>query len=87
MSSIKDINLAPSGAHKIDWVRKTVRFFAVWRMIFPRKNHLRVFVLPFPFIWKQRLHTFVKSWQQVVPRCILPEVTRSPHRMMWQQHW
>ena len=22
MSSIKDINLAPSGAHKIDWVRK-----------------------------------------------------------------
>ena len=22
MSSIKDINLAPSGAHKVDWVRK-----------------------------------------------------------------
>ena len=22
MSAIKDINLAPSGAHKIDWVRK-----------------------------------------------------------------
>ncbi len=88
MSAIKDINLAPSGAHKIDWVReKLSAAFAVWKMIFSKKRPFEGIRIAFPFIWRQRPHICARYWQQAVRKCISQEVTCFPRRMMWRQHW
>ena len=87
MSSIKDINLAPSGAHKIDWVRKNCPLLRSLEDDFSQEKPFEGIRIALSIHLEAKTAYLCKCWQQVVPRCTLPEVTRFPHRMMWQQHW
>ena len=46
MSAIKDINLAPSGAHKIDWVRKNCPLLRSLEDDFSKESFPRMSIHP-----------------------------------------
>ena len=81
MSSIKDISLAPSGAHKIDWVRKNCPLLRSLEEDSLRQSHLRASASRFPSIWRQKPLICARFWPPEERKCTSPGAILCPLRM------
>ena len=61
MSIIKDINLAPSGEMKINWVERNMPVLRGIGRRFPRRSLLRDSRSRFPSTLRLRLHTWCRG--------------------------
>ena len=87
MSSIKDISLAPSGAHKIDWVRKNCPLLRSLEEDFGRERPFEGLRIALSIHLEAKTAYLCKVLAAGGPRCILQAAIRCLPRMMWRLPW
>ena len=87
MSEIKDISLAPSGAHKIDWVRKNCPLLRSLEDDFTREQPFKGIRIALSIHLEAKTAYLCKYWLPAALKCTLPEVIHCPHRMTSLPLW
>ena len=69
-SIIRDINLAESGERKIEWVKRNCDLLRMLEEEFSKTKPFAGKKLLCPYIWRQKLLTFVRYCRPVALKCM-----------------
>ena len=87
MSAIKDINLAPSGAHKIDWVRKNCPLLRSLEDDFSKEKPFEGIRIALSIHLEAKTAYLCKVLAAGGAEMYITGSNPLSTQMMWQPHW